>query len=134
MNLKKKKELAKRTFNIGEDRIVFVKSRLDDIKEAITKQDIRDLKQDRAIIIKEKKGRKKTKKRRKESRGNIRKKIKKRKKNYVILTRKLRKYVSEMKNQGKISKEEADDIRKKIKNKTFRSKSHLKEYIIGVKK
>ena len=134
MNLRKKKELAKRTFNVGEDRIVFVKSRLDDIKEAITKQDIRDLKQDRAIIIEEKKGRKKIKKKRKKSRGNIRKKVKKRKKDYVILTRKLRKYVSEMKNQGKISTEEAYDIRKKIKNRIFRSKSHLKEQIMGMKK
>ena len=57
MNLNKKKELAKRTFNVGEERIVFVESRLKDIKEAITKQDMRDLRQDKAIIIKEKKGR-----------------------------------------------------------------------------
>lgn len=134
MNLKKKKELAKRTFNVGEDRIIFVKSRLDDIKEAITKQDIRDLKQDKAIIIIEKKGRRKIKKRERKSRGNIRKKIKGRKKDYIILTRKLRKYVSEMKNQGKISEKEAEELRKKIKNKIFRSKSHLREYITEMKK
>lgn len=134
MNLNKKKELAKRTFNVGGDRIVFVESRLNDIKEAITKQDMRDLRQDKAIIIKEKKGRKKVIRKRGRSTGNIRKKIKKRKKDYVVLTRKLRKYVLEMKNQGKISKEEVDDIRKKIRNKIFRSKSHLKEYIEGLRK
>ncbi len=134
MNLSKKKELAKRTFGVGENRIVFVESRLNDIKEAITKQDIRDLKQDKAIIIKEKKGRKKVIRKRRRSTGNIRKKINTRKKDYVILTRKLRKYVSEIKNQGKISKEEVDDIRKKIRNKAFRSKSHLKEYIEGLRK
>ena len=135
MNLSKKKELAKRTFSVGENRIVFVESRLKDIKEAITKQDMRDLRQDKAIIIKEKKGRKKViRKGGGRSKGNIRKKRKKRKKDYVVLTRKLRKYVLEMKNQGKISKEEVDDIRKKIRNKIFRSKSHLKEYIEGLRK
>ena len=35
MNLSKKKKLAKKTFNVGEDRIVFLESRLDEIKEAI---------------------------------------------------------------------------------------------------
>ncbi len=134
MNLSKKKALAKRTFGVGEDRIVFVESRLNDIKEAITKQDIRDLRRDKAIIIKEKKGRKKVMRKRRRSKGNIRKKVRGRKKNYVILTRKLRKYVSEMKNQEKISKEEVDDIRKKIRNKIFRSKSHLKEYTEGLRK
>jgi len=135
MNLSKKKELAKRTFGVGEDRIVFVESRLNDIKEAITKQDMRDLRQDKAIIIKEKKGRKKViRKRRRRSTGNIRKKINTRKRDYVILTRKLRKYVLEIKNQGKISKEEVNDIRKKIRNKAFRSKSHLKEHIEGLRK
>jgi large subunit ribosomal protein L19e len=134
MNLSKKKKLAKRTFGVGENRIVFVESRLNDIKEAITKQDMRDLKHDKAIIIKEKKGRKKVIRKRRRSTGNIRKKINTRKKDYVILTRKLRKYVSEIKNQGRISKEEVNDIRKKIRNKAFRSKSHLKEYIEGLKK
>ena len=134
MNLKKKKELAKRTFSVGENRIVFAESRLHDIKEAITKQDIRDLRQDGAIIIKEKKGGRKVRKKRRKSIGNIRKGMKKRKKDYVVLTRKLRKYVSEMKKQGKISKEEADEIRKKIRNKIFKSKLHLKEQIIGMKK
>jgi large subunit ribosomal protein L19e len=132
MNLKKKKALARRTFNIGENRIVFAESRLGDIKEAITKQDMKDLKRDGAIIIKEKEGGKKVRKKRRKSTGNIRKKMNKRKKDYVVLTRKLRKYVSEMKKQGKISKEEADEIRKKIRNKMFRSRAHLQEQIMGI--
>ena len=132
MNLKKKKDLAKRTFNIGEDRIVFAESRLNDIKEAITKQDIRDLKEDGAIIIKEIKGRRKVKEKRGKSINNKRKKRKKRKKDYMILTRKLRKYVSELKNKEEISKTDSDEIRKKIRNKIFRSKAHLKEHIKGI--
>ena len=47
----------------------------------------------------------------------------------MILTRKLRKYISELQKRGKISKKETTEIRKKIRNKIFRSKLHLKEQI-----
>ncbi len=135
MNLSKKKSLAVKTLNVGKDRIVFVKSRLEDIKEAITKQDIKDLQKDGAIIVKEVKGRKKNlKKKRSRSTGNIRKKVNKRKQNYVIMTRKLRKYVKELRNQGKLSREEALDIRKKIRNKYYKSLGNLKEYVRREKK
>ena len=134
MNIGKKKSLAIRTLKVGKERIVFLKPRLDEIKEAITKQDIRDLQKEGAIIVKDIKGRKKVKKVNKRSTGNIRKKVNKRKKEYVIMTRKLRRYVAEMKKQGKLSKEEISDIRNKIRNRIFRSKAHLKTYIGGLRK
>jgi len=134
MNLSKKKDLARRTLGIGRERIIFLESRLEDIKEAITKQDIRDLQKEGAILIREIRGKRKAKKKRKRSTGNIRKKVKRRKKDYVIMTRKLRKYVSEMKKMGKISKEDVIDIMKKIRNRIFMSKSHLREHINGLKK
>ncbi len=135
MNLGKKKLLAARTLKVGKERIVFVQSRLSEIKEAITKQDMRDLQKEGAIIIKEIKGKRKIKKKsKKKSDGNIRKKLNKRKQEYVKMTRKLRSYVAEMKKQGKLSKEEISDIRKKIRNRIFRSKAHLKEYIGGLRK
>ena len=135
MNLSKKKLLAARTFKVGKKRIVFVKARAEEIKEAITKQDIRDLHREGAILIKDIQGRKKKmKKKVRKSTGNIRKKVKKRKRDYVLLTRKLRGYISELNSQGKLSKEEANEIRKKVKNKQFRSKSNLKEYIGELKK
>ncbi len=137
MNLSKKKELAARTLKVGKERIIFIPSRSKEIKEAITKQDIRDLKIDGAIQIKEINGRKKIlRKKKKRSPGNIRKKVNKRKQNYVIMTRKLRGHVKRVKEQEKISKDEVKDIRNKIRNKIFKSKAHLKEYIksIGGKK
>ena len=128
MNLGKKRALAARTLKVGKERIIFVNTRLDEIKEAITKQDIRDLKASGAIIIKGIKGRKKiTKMKNKRSPGNIRKNVNKRKKNYMILTRKLRKHIKEIKKQGRISQGDFVDIRKKIKNKQFRSLAHIKE-------
>ncbi|MCX6746840.1 MAG: hypothetical protein NTU63_01760 [Candidatus Pacearchaeota archaeon] len=132
MNLKKKKLLAARTFGVGLERIAFSNSRLDEIKEAITKQDIRDLQKDGAITIKNIKGRKTNiKKKKKRSTGNIKKKVKTRKRDYMILTRKLRKYVAEV--RGKLTKKELEDVRKKIKNKFFRDKNHIKEYFGGNK-
>ena len=133
MNLKKKKLLAARTFGVGESRIKFLTPRLDEIKEALTKQDIRDLNKDGAIIILPVKGRKiSTKKKKKRSAGNIRKKVNKRKQEYVKLTRKLRKHLVEIEN--KLTSKEKGDLRKKIKNKSFDSKSDFKAYIAGAKK
>lgn len=131
MNLEKKKILASKVFGVGKSRIMFVEPRLDEIKEAITRQDIRDLQKDGAIIIKNIKGRRSKKTGKSRSVGNVRKKINKRKRNYVLLTRRLREYTAQLKNQGKFSKEEVAEIRKKIRNKHFRSKGHLKEHIGG---
>ncbi len=130
MNLRNKKELAARTFKIGKDRISFVESRKEEIKEALTKQDMKDLRKDGAITIKEAKGRRKNiKKKKRRTTGNIRKKVNNRKKEYVIITRKLRRYIKEIFNQGRISNEEKKEIRKKIRNRDFKNLAQLKRYI-----
>ena len=135
MKLRSKKLMAARTLKVGKKRIHFSNSRLDEIKEAITKQDIRDLLRDKAIIIKEIKGRRKNpNKTKKKSTGNVIKKVKTRKKDYVILTRKLRNFLKDMKQQNRISQEEIIRLRKKIRNKNFRSKAQLKEHIGNLKK
>jgi large subunit ribosomal protein L19e len=134
MNLKKKKNLAQKTLNVGKGRIVFVKPRLGEIKEAITKQDIRDLVASGAIVIKENKGRKRVnKKRKKIGAGKVRKRLNTRKTDYMLLTRKLREYIYELRKLGKISRSEEREIRKKIINRVFKSKAHLKEQIKPLK-
>lgn len=133
MDLKKKKLLAARTFGVGESRIKFLEPRLNEIKEALTKQDLKDLYKDGAIIVLPIKGRKKLlNKKKKRSTGNVRKNLNKRKQKYVKLTRKLRKYIVE--NEDKLTKKEKTHLRKKIKNKDFESKSDFKSYIGGIKK
>ena len=135
MNLRNKKELAIRTLKIGKKRIAFIESRKSEIKEAITKQDIRELVESGAIVIKEIKGKKKIEKKKKgKGPGNVRKKVNKRKQEYVIMTRKLRGYSKEMLTQGKITKDELKEIRKKIRNRMFKSKAHLKSHIEGIGK
>lgn len=131
MNLRNKKELASRTFGVGKKRIAFMESRKDEIKEALTKQDIRDLVASGAIIIKEIKGRKKIEKGKRKNTGNIRQRVNKRKKEYVILTRKLRNYIKSVPN---INKEEIKKIRRKIRNREFKNKFDIKKYVEGLNK
>ncbi|HLC77887.1 MAG TPA: 50S ribosomal protein L19e [Candidatus Nanoarchaeia archaeon] len=135
MNLRKKKLLAMKALNVGKERIVFVKSRLDEIKEAITKQDIRDLHKEGAILIKNVQGRKTVKQtKKKRGSGKIRKKLNKRKENYIKLTRKLRKHASDLVKSSQLTREELIEVRKGIRNSVFRSKAHLKEQINEMRK
>ena len=127
MNLRNKKELAARTFGIGKKRIVFIESRKDEIKDAITKQDMRDLVASGAIVIKQVKGRRKIERKRSRSTGNIRKIINKRKQEYVAITRKLRAYTKRI--IPKINKEELKKIRKKIRSREFKNKIDIKKYV-----
>lgn len=129
MNLRKKKILASRVLNAGIDRIRFNEERLGEIKEAITKQDIRDLFQSGAISIKEIKGRRKIEKRKKRGLGKIKKKVKMRKRDYVKIARKLRKYIYELRKQNKLNDKKYLETRNMIKNRVFKSKAGLQEYL-----
>ena len=130
MKLEKKKALIARTLNIGKGRIVLNTSRLAELKEAITKQDIKDLFKDGVISINEIKGRKKVIRRKTRRRaGSIRKKVTKRKKDYVRITRKLRAYLKNLKNKSLISSDKFKLLRKQIRSKEFKSLSNFKERI-----
>lgn len=128
MNLSNKKSLVAKTLRVGKGRVVFNIQRLDEIKEAMTKQDVRDLYNSGAIAIAEIKG-----SRRKEQRttrrraGSIKKKVDKSKRTYITLTRKLRRHLKEILLQGKITRSQYWLLRKEIRSRNFRSKAHLKE-------
>lgn len=135
MNLRTKKQLASKVLKVGKNRIHFDSDKFAEIKEAITKQDIKDLHSAGFISIKPIKGRKKIVRRKtKRGPGKIKKKVNKRKQTYVKITRKLRKYLKELKIQGIIRKELFQELRKKIRMKDFRSKMHLKEYLENIEK
>ncbi len=133
MNLSKKKQLAAKVLKVGKKRIHFSNENLAEIKEAITKQDIKDLHAEGIITIKPVKGRKRIKKRKtKRGPGKIKKKVRRRKQTYVKITRKLREYLKHLKKQGIISNELHIGLRKKIRMRDFRSKAHLREYLEGM--
>lgn len=130
MNLKNKKELAKKVLKVGKNRIIFNPEGLNEIKEAITKQDILNLQQEGIISIKPIRGRRKiTKRKTKRGPGKVRKTIRNRKQVYVKLTRKLRDYLKILRNRGIIERDLYKDLRKKIKIRYFKNKAHLKDYL-----
>ena len=128
MQLGKKKELASRVLKVGKNRIVFTKENLPEIKEAITRVDIIDLHKSGAIQIKEVKGRKKIVKRKHRRRtGKIKNKTNTKKREYVIITRKLRKFAKHLLKTGSIDREKHKNLRKMVRARKFKSKRHLKE-------
>ncbi len=135
MNLAKKKQLIARALKVGKGRIILDEARLDELKEAITKQDIRDLHKSGAITIRERKGRRKQEKRKiRRGEGKIKKRVKERKRHYVRITRKLRNYAKELKKEKRIDNKNYRELRKKIAARIFASKSQLKEHLNELKK
>ncbi len=130
MQLAKKKELAAKVLKVGKKRILFTEENLTEIKEAISRQDIVDLHKAGAIKIREIKGRKKIVKRKhKRGKGKVKKKVREKKREYVLLTRKLRGVVKNMLRIGQVEKTKYLQVRKMIKAKKFKSKRHLGESV-----
>ena len=132
MNLRAKKDLASKVLKVGKGRIYFVEENLNEIKEAITRQDILDLHKAGAIQIKEVSGRKKIVKRKHRRRtGRIKKKLNTSKKEYMTITRKLRKYLKYLIKTDSIDKDTYRETRKEIRARKFKSKRNLKEHLKG---
>ncbi|MCH7850044.1 MAG: hypothetical protein IH845_00170 [Nanoarchaeota archaeon] len=128
MQLAKKKELAAKVLKVGKNRILFMEGHLSEIKEAITRQDIRDIVESGAIQIKDVNGRRKIVKRKHRRRtGKVKNKVNNRKQEYVIITRKLRAFTRGLIRTGAIDKDKNKNIRRMIRARKFRSKRHLKE-------
>src|SRR3989338_2167831 len=130
MKLDRKKLLAVNALGVGKKRILFNNASLGEIKEAITRQDIRDLLAAGAITIKQARGKAKEKGiKRKRGAGKVRKKVNKRKKNYIKKKRNRRKHLKEKKKQGGVDLKTYGSIRRRIRAKMFRDMRHLKDYI-----
>jgi len=133
MNLANKKELAAKTLKVGKGRIIFKMESLSDIKEAITRQDIKSLQQEGVISIRAIKGRKKIVRRKtRRGPGKIKKKVNNRKQVYVKITRKLRHYIKSLRDRGVVDRELYLSIRKKIRMRDFKSKANLRDYLKGI--
>lgn len=130
MKLDKRKALAARIANVGRDRIWLNPQRLPEIKEAITKLDIKDLISQKVIKIKEITGTKKKKKRKtRRKAGNISKKVRKSKRDYINKIRKLRICLRRMRTENKIGSAEYRKLRNYAKSGIFKDLKHLKEYL-----
>ena len=134
MNLESRKQLASKVLRVGKNKVLFNPEHLEEIKEAITKQDIRDLFAEGIISVRETRGRRKIVRRTtRRGPGSIKLVVRDRKGDYMIMVRKLRRYINELRKQNKIDRVRYYELRKKIKARIFKNKAHLKDYIAGGK-
>jgi large subunit ribosomal protein L19e len=129
MNLRQKKKISAKILKVGKDRIYFNPERLSEIKESITKQDIRDLYADGAIKINEKRGRAKIEKGNRRRDGSIKKRVSTRKLDYMNKVRKLRKYLTHLKKNNKLEKEDYRKLRIYIKVQQIDSIKKIDKYL-----
>ena len=144
VNLHAKKQLASRVVGVGVHRVRFDSDHLDDIADAITRDDIRSLITANTISIKSFKGtsrgRAKTKKIQKSKRGVTQgsKKGRKgarvgKKTVYVNKVRALRYILKIAKDRKEITNNVFKTVYKKIRGNTIRNKAHLRTVIEEVK-
>lgn len=141
MKLDTQKRIAAKVLGIGENKVHFDPDKLEEIKEAITKSDIRSLVKSKTISKKAQNS---------QSRGRARK-IKEQKKKgnlkgpgsktgskkarlnpktvWVTKIRLLRSFLRELKTKGKLDNKDYRDLILKSKGGYFRSKRHIKLYI-----
>ncbi len=133
MNLEKKKEIVARMLGVGKGRIKFDSERLQDIEDAVTKQELRALIKEGAIKIEQVKGQK-TKKEKEKRKGPGSRKGKKtarmgKKERWVKQVRALRRYLKSVKSQ--IPKQLYWQAYRKIKGGEIKTVNRLKEFLSG---
>jgi len=141
MNLRSKRLIASRILKVGMDRVWLDPSKSTEIKEAITRDDIRKLVSQGVVLVKQKKG---------VSRGRFRAVIKQKRKGrmdgpgsrkgiktsrlgrkemWVHRIRAQRQLINELLKKNVITGENYILLRKKAKGGFFRSRKHIKLYL-----
>ncbi len=141
MDLKVQKRLASQILKCSPDRVLFDENSLEEIKEAITKRDIKSLIADRIIQKKPKKGISKVRatKIKLQKRKGLRKGAGSRKgkptsrvpskKIWMSKIRVQRAFLNEIKQKQLITRETYKSLLSKAKGGFFRSRTHMKIYI-----
>ncbi|NOZ81232.1 MAG: 50S ribosomal protein L19e [DPANN group archaeon] len=132
MKLSLQKRLASHLLKASKKRVRFDKDSVDDIKEAITKADIRGLINDRVIIKVQPKGVARHQEKRKgkgagSRKGKVNARLSK-KRVWINTVRKQRLFLKELKDKGHIAAKDYRDLYMKSKGGFFRSKRHIKIY------
>ena len=138
INLRDKRELAARTLGVGVNRIKFETEYIEDVLDAITRDDIRSLVTARSIYVSEitgtSRGRKRVKQLRVRKHGTGagskkgRKKARQGKKQiWVKKVRAMRRHIGIFKARGEISNKAYWSLYKKIRGGHVRSLAHLRE-------
>lgn len=141
MRIKSQKRLAAKVLNCSPKRVVFDSESLSDIKEAITKVDIRSLIKRKVIKRLNKKGiskvrskKRKIQRRKGRQSGSGKRKGKKTarlsdKRRWINRIRIQRKVLKRLRNTNKITKQTYRNLYLKIKGGFFRSKRHIQLHL-----
>lgn len=141
MNLKNQKRIAAQLLKVGEHKVKFDIENLSDIKEAITKHDIRGLinsgiistitskGQSRARIRKSKAQKRKGKRAGEGSRKGCRGARITRKQEWMKAIRTQRRFIFALRANSKVSPETFKSLYKMTKSGLFRSRRHIKLYL-----
>lgn len=141
MELKVQKRLAAQILKRSKKRVWFDDTRLDEIKEAITKEDIRDLISNGAIQIKHQKGHSRgrsrlihAQKRKGKRKGHGSRKGRKtarspKKETWINRIRSQRKLLKRLRKGDNVSRKDYHELYRKCKGGFFRSTRHIKVYI-----
>jgi large subunit ribosomal protein L19e len=141
MKLHVQKRLAASILKRSKKKVVIDNSRLDDVKEAITRFDIKSLIKDKAIKAKPVKGPSKVRTRkireqkskgRRSGHGSRKGKATarlSRKESWMIRIRNQRAFLFELKSKGMLENKDFRELYNKAKGGYFRSKRHIKLYI-----
>lgn len=126
MKLTTQKRMAAKVLEVGKNRIWFDPLRLDEIKQAITREDIKDLIKEKAIRPRAGKRYARKEKRKRKGAGRTKMTVSRRKRKYIFKIRKIRSYLREEKT---IPKEMVREIRKLAKAGQFKNLRNVKDFI-----
>lgn len=141
MNLTNQKRIAAQILKAGVNRIIFDPEKLKEIKEAITKEDIRTLIDEKAIVAKQKKGissfrskKRKIQKRKGRRKGcGTRKGTRKarisRKRVWINKIRTQRKLIKLLRSKKLITPKTYNTLYRRTKGNFFRSRRHIKLFL-----
>lgn len=140
--LQLQKRIAASVLKVGLNKVWFDPARISEIKEAITREDVKELIKEKVIKkkpvkgIKRRAGKKRQKRKKKGRRrgpGKKKKIVKKRKKEYMIKIRNLRSYIKNLKLNKTISAGESKKLMRLAKAGILNSKKDIKEKITKLK-
>ena len=146
MNLKSQKRLAASIMKVGKTRVKINPKRIEDVNEALTKDDVRALISDNAITKKPKQGisrgrvrlknaqKKKGRRRGKGKREGTLKARTPKKRAWINKIRAIRDELKKMRAEASLTATEYRDLYLKAKGNLFQSRRHIHEYIERVKR
>jgi len=141
MNLRGQRRLAAEVMKIGANKVRFNEERLEDVSEALTREDIRALVKSGAITKKPERGvsrgrarerdkqKKKGRQRGKGKRGGTSKARTPKKRSWINKIRAVRDELKNMREKGEITVSEYRKLYRQAKGNLFQSRRHLREHV-----